>query len=114
MKKHSKVGNRKGKPAYRTPSEFQSRVFSAVKKIPSGSTKTYKQIATEIGAPRAYRAVGNALNKNTDSTIPCHRVIRSDGDLGGYNRGRAQKRKLLTQEKQSNGKSDAKQSNKHR
>jgi O-6-methylguanine DNA methyltransferase len=60
---------------------------------------TYKQVAKAAGRPRAYRAVGNILNKNYNPLIPCHRVIRSDGKLGGYNRGIAIKRKRLRKEK---------------
>jgi O-6-methylguanine DNA methyltransferase len=48
---------------------------------------TYKQVALFVGKPKAFRAVGNALNKNYDPQIPCHRVIHSDGKIGGYNRG---------------------------
>ncbi len=81
------------------PTPFQQKVYAVVKKIPKGSTLTYKQIAEKIGNPNAARAIGNALNKNYNPNIPCHRVIRSDGKLGGYNRGRAQKKKILQQEK---------------
>lgn len=86
-------------PAYRTPSDFQKKVFALVKKIPKGKTMTYKQIAEKIGQPKAYRAVGNALNKNFDPKIPCHRVIRSDGGVGGYNRGTERKKEILKKEK---------------
>jgi O-6-methylguanine DNA methyltransferase len=82
-----------------TPTPFQQRVYAIVKKIPKGSVLTYKQVAEKIGLPNAARAVGNALNKNYNPIIPCHRVIRSDGNLGGYNRGSDQKKKILTQEK---------------
>ena len=77
---------------------FAEKVFAFVKTIPEGTVFTYKQVAEAIGHPRSYRAVGNALNKNYDSTIPCHRVIRSDGKTGGYNRGVEQKRKILKRE----------------
>ena len=59
---------------------------------------TYKEVARLAGRPKAYRAVGNILNKNHDPAIPCHRVIRSDGKTGGYNRGTANKRELLKKE----------------
>lgn len=59
---------------------------------------SYKQVAKLAGRPRAYRAVGNILNKNYDPKIPCHRVIRSDGQVGGYNRGTAKKISLLKKE----------------
>jgi O-6-methylguanine DNA methyltransferase len=55
-------------------------------------------VATLAGKPRAYRAVGNILNKNYDKAIPCHRVIRSDGKIGGYNRGVKNKISLLKNE----------------
>ena len=99
MRQYAKVGGREGKPGYRTPSAFQSKVFAVVKKIPKGKTLTYKQVAEKIGQPGAYRAVGNALNKNYDPAIPCHRVVRSDGSVGGYNRGSDQKAKILKAEK---------------
>lgn len=59
---------------------------------------TYKQVAIKAGSPRAYRAVGNILHSNCNPTVPCHRVVKSDGTLGGYNRGVVIKKKLLTQE----------------
>ena len=92
------AGNKPGKPAYRTPAFFAEKVFSVVKKIQKGKTMTYKQVAELAGNPRAYRAVGNILNKNYNPEIPCHRVIRSDGSLGGYNRGAGQKEKKLKNE----------------
>ena len=77
---------------------FKDRVLEVVRKIPKGKTLTYKEVAVLAGRPRAWRAVGNILHKNRDSEIPCHRVIRSDGNLGGYNRGKKTKRKLLESE----------------
>jgi len=78
---------------------FQEKVYNEVKKIPKGETRTYGQIARGIGNPRAFRAVGNALNRNPDlKTIPCHRVIRSDGRIGGYRGGAKKKRMLLQKE----------------
>lgn len=68
-------------------SEFTQRVLAVVTKIPAGQTLTYKKVAALAGNPNAARAVGNIMNKNYDSAIPCHRVIRSDGTAGGYNRG---------------------------
>lgn len=79
-------------------SAFTKRVFDIVRRIPKGSVMTYKQVATAAGNPKAYRVVGNILNMNYDTRIPCHRVIRSDGTPGGYNRGAAQKRRLLQKE----------------
>ncbi len=77
---------------------FSEKVYAAVKRIPKGKTLTYKQVAAKAGRPKAYRAVGNILNKNFDPSIPCHRVIRSDGRLGGYNRGAKLKREILRKE----------------
>lgn len=77
---------------------FAKRVYTVVQKISKGQTMTYKQVATAAGKPRAFRAVGNILNKNKDQTIPCHRVIRSDGKIGGYNRGLEKKMKRLEEE----------------
>jgi len=99
MKKYHKVGGKKGSPAYRTPSTFRSKVFEVVEKIPRGKTLTYKQVAEKVGSPKAYRAVGNILNTNFDPDIPCHRVIRSYGKLGGHNRGVERKREILEGEK---------------
>lgn len=99
MKKYHKTGGKPGMPAYRTPSSFRGRVFEVVRKIPKGKTLTYKQVAEKAGSPRASRAVGNILNKNFDPKIPCHRVIRSDGKIGGYNRGAEKKREILEKEK---------------
>lgn len=77
---------------------FQEKVYSIVKKIPRGKVLTYKEVAKLSGRPKAYRAVGNILNKNHDSKVPCHRVIRSDGKIGGYNGGNFAKRKKLIEE----------------
>jgi O-6-methylguanine DNA methyltransferase len=77
---------------------FSKKVYEVVRKIPKGETLTYKEVAKMAGRPGAARAVGNILNKNYDPAIPCHRVIRSDGQLGGYNRGAAAKRKILKSE----------------
>ncbi len=79
--------------------QFKEKVFAIVRVIPKGQTLTYKQVASKAGSPHAFRAVGNILNTNYDPKIPCHRVIRSDGTTGGYNRGRGKKRRLLKQEK---------------
>lgn len=85
-------------PAYRTPSSFRSKVYKIVKSIPKGKTLSYKEVAKRSGSPGAYRAVGNILNKNYDSKIPCHRVIKSDGAPGGYNRGEEKKKEILERE----------------
>ena len=77
---------------------FKEKIFEIVRGIPRGAVLTYEDVAVRVGQPRAYRAVGNVLNKNYDNDIPCHRVIRSDGKIGGYNRGQARKILLLKQE----------------
>ena len=81
--------------------KFQNKVYEIVKKIPRGKVMSYKEVAEKIGKPRAYRAVGNALNKSASwrTDIPCHRVIRSDGSIGGYRKGIKKKVKLLKNEK---------------
>ena len=99
MKKHHQTGNQRGKPAYRTASSFQRKVYQVVKRIPRGKVMTYKEVAQKAGFPKAYRAVGNVLRKNYNPQIPCHRVIRSDGRIGNYNRGgEKEKMKLLKKE----------------
>ena len=80
---------------------FQLKVWKYLKKIPKGKVKTYLEVAKAIGKPKAFRAVANAVGKNPfPIKIPCHRVIRSDGNLGGYSGkgGIKQKRKLLISE----------------
>jgi len=77
---------------------FSEKVLSIVSKIPKGKTLTYKEVSMRAGNPRAVRAVGNILSKNYNPKIPCHRVIRSDGKMGGYNRGKSQKIALLKRE----------------
>ncbi|MEK7212522.1 MAG: MGMT family protein [Patescibacteria group bacterium] len=78
---------------------FKEQVFAAVRKIPRGRVSTYKEIARAAGRPRACRAAGNALNKNPHAPrVPCHRVVKSDGGLGGYAGGLSKKVKLLAKE----------------
>jgi len=77
---------------------FTDKVYAVVAKIPKGSVLTYKEVAKKAGNPKAFRAVGNILNKNYNPGIPCHRVIRSDGKTGGYNRGASNKIKILQYE----------------
>jgi O-6-methylguanine DNA methyltransferase len=69
-----------------------------VRKIPKGKTLTYKEVARKAGSEKAFRAVGNILNTNYDPKIPCHRVVRSDGKTGGYNRGEKLKKEILKKE----------------
>ena len=79
---------------------FQRRVWEALRKIPSGGTRSYSEIARAIGKPRATRAVARACATNPAAlVIPCHRVVRADGDLGGYRWGLERKRALLEQER---------------
>ena len=77
--------------------KFQLKVWDYLKKIPRGSVKTYSQVAKSIGKPLAVRAVANAIGKNPYAPkIPCHRVIRSDGTLGGYSgKGGVKTKRLL-------------------
>ena len=77
---------------------FGDKVYKIVSKIPKGSFLTYKEVARLAGNPKAYRAVGNILNKNYNPAVPCHRVIRSDGKTGGYNRASQAKVLLLKKE----------------
>ena len=78
---------------------FGRRVLEATARVPFGSTATYKQMATEAGSARAYRAAGTALGSNPIPIIvPCHRVLHSGGGLGGYTGGLDRKRMLLTVE----------------
>lgn len=79
---------------------FKEQVLAVVQKIPEGKVLTYKAVAEKAGRSRAYRAVGNILNQNFDPLVPCHRVIRSDGRAGGYNRGTKRKIALLNKEGQ--------------
>lgn len=78
--------------------DFITRVLEIVKQIPKGQTMTYGQVAAQAGKPKAARVVGLIMSKNWNPQIPCHRVIRADGSVGGYNRGRENKIKLLQQE----------------
>ena len=80
---------------------FQKKVWLELSKIPKGETRTYKEIAIAIGHPKSSRAVANACGKNPQPIkIPCHRVIRSDGKLGGYSAqgGTAAKLRILKEE----------------
>ena len=77
---------------------FKAKVYQVVKRIPRGETMSYKEVARKVGSPRAWRAVGNILNKNRDSKIPCHRVMLSNGKIGGYRKGTNRKISLLKQE----------------
>ena len=76
----------------------QVKVYQVVGKIPKGKVLSYKKVAELAGFSRAWRAVGNILNKNRDSKIPCHRVVKSDGQIGGYRKGTNKKTSLLKKE----------------
>ncbi len=95
------------------PTVFEERVYAVVRRIPRGQTRSYRWVAARLGNPGLARAVGNALNRNprpfplnppthrptnAPTLVPCHRVIRSDGTLGGYALGPAKKRIRLQQE----------------
>ena len=78
---------------------FQQAVWQELQRIPAGQTRTYAQIAAAIGKPKAVRAAGTANGANNVAVlIPCHRVIRSDGGVGGYAYGIDRKEKLLAME----------------
>jgi AraC family transcriptional regulator of adaptative response/methylated-DNA-[protein]-cysteine methyltransferase len=78
---------------------FQRRVFEALRQIPPGSTASYAEIARRIGAPKSARAVAQACGANTLAVaIPCHRVVRQDGNLSGYRWGVQRKQALLARE----------------
>lgn len=78
---------------------FEYQVLKFVRRIPAGRVSTYRSLARAIGQPRAARAVGNALKKNPRLvTTPCHRVVRSNGAVGGYRQGTRRKAALLRAE----------------
>ncbi len=82
--------------------DFQLRVWSALRSIPYGETRTYNEVANMVGKPRAFRAVANACASNhVPLIVPCHRVVRSDGNMGGYGLGVERKRYLLELEKRN-------------
>lgn len=86
-------------------SPFQRKVYRVVKGIPEGEVCSYKWVARKIGNPKAYRAVGNALNKNpAPAIVPCHRVVKSDASLGGFSKGARAKLRLLRGEGLTPGK----------
>ena len=97
---------------HRVPTKFEERVYAIVRQIPKGQTRSYRWVAEQLGNPGFVRAVGNALNRNPSlrqgfggqasaPRVPCHRVVKADGSLGGYAGGPAEKRRLLADEKAS-------------
>ena len=85
------------KLAVATP--FQKKVWESLLLIPKGEVRSYAWVAKKVGSPKAVRAVGNALNKNPFAPmVPCHRVIKSDGSLGGFAHGSARKLQILKKE----------------
>lgn len=78
---------------------FAEKIYAALRRVPRGRVTTYAALAKAVGKPRAVRAVGNALNKNPYAPkVPCHRVVRSDGALGGFASGPAKKAGMLRSE----------------
>ncbi len=77
---------------------FKEKVLQVVRKIPKGKTLSYKEVAKMAGSPNAYRVVGTILKNNTDVSIPCHRVIKSDKTLGLYNGLRGKTKETLLKE----------------
>jgi len=78
---------------------FSKKVYEVVRNIPRGKVLTYAEVAAKAGKPKASRAVGYWMSKNYDTNIPCHRVVRSDGKIGDYNRGGPKKKfELLLKE----------------
>jgi O-6-methylguanine DNA methyltransferase len=75
--------------------DFAERVLKVVRAIPKGQVMSYVEVATKAGAPRNARQVARVMSNNYLPEVPCHRVIRADGGLGGYNRGGVQKKKAL-------------------
>lgn len=77
---------------------FKEKVLKVVSSIPRGQVLTYKEVATRAGNPRAARAVGNFMNQNYDTNVPCHRVVGSNGWIGGFRTGIPNKIKRLKEE----------------
>ena len=85
----------------RQPTPFEQHVYRIISRIPAGQTRSYGWVAERLGKPGAARAVGQALKRNPCAPkVPCHRVVRSDGELGGYSAtgGLRRKRELLAKE----------------
>ena len=89
---------RKQKSQKKQANSFKEKVLHVVRKIPRGKTLSYKTVALRAGNPRAARVVGMIMARNDDISIPCHRVIRSDGKIGGYNGLRGSTKENLLRE----------------
>lgn len=90
-------------PKYITGTDFEQKIWSAICKVPYGMQETYLNIAKKIGHPKASRAVGNALGKNPiPVVVPCHRIIRLDGKIGGFTAGVKVKKMFLSLESKHN------------
>lgn len=83
------------KTLLRKPTPFAEAVYRIASRIPEGKTMSYKEVAKAAGRPKAFRAVGNILNKNRDARVFCHRVVRSDGKIGGYAMGGTSKKRMI-------------------
>jgi len=79
------------------PTKFQNKVYELCKKVPRGNVTTYKAIAEKLRT-KAYRAIGTALNKNPYSKVPCHRIVNTNGFVGGFAKGTKNKIRLLKEE----------------
>ena len=97
--------NRKQSPMSKLQKHFYEKVYKAVQKIPKGRVSTYGLIAKVVGSPKAARAVGSAMKcnarpfyKKCQNKVPCHRVVKSDGTLGGFTGGLSRKIRLLKDE----------------
>ncbi len=77
---------------------FSEKVLDIVRNIPKGKIMTYKEVAEKAGSPNAARAVGSIMKHNYLPDVPCHRVIRSDGNAGEYNRGGEEQKRIILQE----------------
>jgi AraC family transcriptional regulator of adaptative response/methylated-DNA-[protein]-cysteine methyltransferase len=87
-----------------TGTPFELKVWQALREIPYGQTRSYAEVARSVGQPRAARAVGSACARNRVAiVIPCHRVVRRGGDVGGYRWGPERKRQLLALEREQRG-----------
>lgn len=99
MRDYAKTGGKIGRPGYRTPSMFRNKVYAVVAKIPKGKVLSYQEVARRAGNPQAARAVGNIMHNNPDTQkVPCHRVVKSNGTVGGYAYGVRRKIAILKKE----------------